>query len=103
MNLNIVEGEYENITEIYVIGSNAVHVVTRNERTFRIFAEETIRGPHRFSASYDELIRGQFDALDDPDNEHSVWIRSNNMPWQDGNSIEGCIRAAMHWVNERGG
>lgn len=80
MELNIEEGQFKNITEIYVIGSNAVHVVTRNGKTFRIFAKETIRGFHRYSASYDELIRGRFDAVDAPDNEHSVWIRAHDMP-----------------------
>lgn len=101
MNLQIEEAEFENLSEIYVIGENSVHVVTKNGRTFRIFAKETIRGPHRYSASFDELVRGLFEAEEVPDNVHSVWIIAHNMPWQDGISIEGCIRTAMHWVNER--
>ena len=103
MDLNIDDDMYENLTEIYIVGENAVEVVTRNDRWFRIYAKETVRGPHRFSASYDELIRGVFEAEDDPAGQHSVWVRAHDMPWQDGDTIEGCIRAAMSWVDERGG
>ena len=102
MDLEIEQDLYENLTEIYIISENVVEVTTRNDRTFRIFAKETLRGPHRFSASYDELVRGIFQIENESDNDHSVWIRTHEMPWQDGETIEGCLRAAMSWVNDRG-
>lgn len=102
MNLEIEQNLYENLTEIYIISENAVEVVTQNNRIFRITACETLRGPNNFSARYDELVRGKFDVENEPADEHLVWIKAHEMPWQDGNSIEECIRGALGRANERG-
>lgn len=44
MNLEIEDGFCDNLTEIYIIGENTVEVATRNEKMFRVFAKETLRG-----------------------------------------------------------
>lgn len=92
MPISVNPNEFENITEIWEASPNTIEVVTRSERRIRITARRVIRGPGGgpYHADYKEMTAA------------GVWARpTTEYPWQNGPTVEVCLRAALSWVNDR--
>jgi hypothetical protein len=98
MSFSVPEKSFSNITEIRQVGPNTIEVYTANDRRVRINACESVRGGvGRYMATYDELLEIEPKA----GTRLNVWC-VGNFPWQYGDTLDECLRAALRWVDERG-
>lgn len=98
MNLNIQNNQFPNLIEIWIVGSNSVEVITKNQSHYKIIAKENIRSNAQpnYYAAYECLQTMLIN-----NEEFDLWYRDNSLPWQNGNTIEECVMAAMRWVDEQ--
>jgi hypothetical protein len=101
-NLDIGESDFPEITEIWRTGPNVIVVSVngtskRPERhVVRITARENIRSgatPGYFAA-YEEQVT----ITDANGTPREVWAETD-YPWQDGDTAEDCLKAALIWVS----
>ena len=97
MNLTIRKDEFENLIEIWGIGPTSVEVVTKDHRHFRVTAARNIRSgaEPQYFAQYEQLHTVTVDGM-----ERQLW-GATSFPWQDGATIDECIRLALVWVDEK--
>jgi len=95
--LPIVEGELNNINEIWDDGPNSIQVVTANHRTIRITARGNIRSGAvpKYVAHYEEQVQIE------PTGDQRIWVWAVvDFPWQDGADVQQCLLLALRWVNK---
>jgi len=97
--LDIDASVYPNITELREVSSHAVEA-SAGGRRFRVTAQRDIGRPEPYYwAEYEEEV--SFSASD-VDDMRTVWVGGLgiDIPWQDGDTIQECLRTALMWVND---
>lgn len=99
--LGIGDDDFPEITEIWRTGPNEIVVSVSGTRkrpdrhVVRVVARENIRSgatPGYFAA-YEQQVT----ITDAAGTSHEVWAEAE-YPWQDGETVEDCLRAALIWV-----
>ena len=98
MDLQIENSQFNNINEIWIIGSHCVEVYTQNHNHYKIIAKENVWSgtTASFSASYEKL-----ETLNINNVSKEIWVRDVSLPWANGDTVEECIKAGMGWVNQQ--
>jgi hypothetical protein len=86
-------------TELYEIGEHGVHVVTRDDRAFRITALRSLNEHgSRYVAHYEEQVARK----DGDEPTEYAWIDAIEMPdVLNADSAESALAQALSWVAER--
>jgi hypothetical protein len=100
MNLDLEPSSFQSVTEIWGSGPNeiVVHVTAKGgvRRKVKITAQQNLRSgatPGYF-ATYEEEV----EVVDAHGERREVWALAA-FPWQDGETPEACLRAALIWVS----
>jgi hypothetical protein len=101
-NLDIEESDFPEITEIWRTGPNQIVVSVsgtskRPQRhVVRVTARENIRSgaTPRYFAAYEQQVT----ITDANGTAREVWAEAD-YPWQDGQTAERCLKAALIWVS----
>jgi hypothetical protein len=98
MNLNITNNQFQNITEIWIVGSNSVEILIKNHNQYRIIAQENIRSgaTPAYYAAYEKLEEIKINST-----KKDTWVRITSLPSAYGDTIDSCILQAISWLNQQ--
>ena len=101
MHLDIDASDFPEITEIWGVTENQIEVSVSATRSrphnhrVRITALENLRSgaTPRYFAHYEREVT----VRDTANQEHEVWVEAD-YPWQDGETVEECLKASLLWL-----
>lgn len=86
---------FQNVTECDEIGPQTIEARVSG-RVFRITAARNLRVPvGEYWALYEERL-----PIETIGKDYTVWVRATEFPWAAGQTVEQCLRGALHWVND---
>ncbi|OEH86242.1 hypothetical protein BHU72_11950 [Desulfuribacillus stibiiarsenatis] len=95
MPIKVSDANFSNIIEIWGHGPNTIEVHTGDGRQVKITAAHNIRSgaTPNYYAHYEEIQEIKIDKK-----TLKVWVAAD-YPWQVGETVEGCLRGALVWVD----
>lgn len=95
MPITVEKDKFDNITEIWGIGSNIIQVTTRDNKTIRISALHNIRSGANpnYYAAYEEQVEMKVNGK-----VRKVWVNAD-YHWEKGTTAEECLEKALVWVS----
>lgn len=94
MPIKINADSYPEVTEIWGYSSNSIVLNMADGREVKIIAAHNIKSgaTPKYFAHYEERIE-----IEVNNQRHRIWAEVH-YPWQDGDTIEECLKHAIRWV-----